>query len=83
MVRVQTQLSGCQARVQQTESLLEEACAKHAKLMDQFGIEDQTFWYVIDYRVNSGYGRYELPMVNQILDSSPHLWPTGSILSYS
>jgi hypothetical protein len=36
VVRVQTQLSDCKARVKQTESLLEEACAKHAKLTDQF-----------------------------------------------
>jgi hypothetical protein len=83
VIRVQTQLSDCQARIQQTESLLEEACAKHAKLTDQFGIEDQIFRYVIDYRVNSGYGRYELPMFDQILDSLPHLLPTGRIRSYS
>ena len=41
VVRVQTQLSDCKARVKQTESLLEEACAKHANLTDQFKIEDR------------------------------------------
>jgi hypothetical protein len=70
-------------RKNSTESLHEEACAKHAKLTDQFGIEDQNFRYVIDYRVNSGNGRYELPIVNQILESRPHLRPTGRVRSFS
>ncbi len=82
MVLVQTQLSECQARVQQTESLLEEESAKHAKLTDQFDNEDQIFRFVIEYRVNHGYGGYatsDLPMVELILDIRPHLLPTGSI----
>ncbi len=83
-VPVQTQLSECQARVQQTESLLEDACNKHAKLTNQMDNEDQTFLYVIDYSVTSGYGNgtSDFPMVEQNLGSRPHLLPTGSILSY-
>ncbi len=51
VVRVQTQILECQASVQQTESLLEEACNKHAKLTYQIDKEDQIFLYVLDYRV--------------------------------
>ena len=89
LVRVQTQLSECQARVQQTESLLEEACNKYAKLTNQVDKEDQILRCVIDYRVkvSIGYGVYgtseELPMVEHILDSRPHLRPTGRIRSRS
>ncbi len=82
VVRVQTQLSECQARGEQTESLLEEACAKHAKLRST---TKTTYWYVIDYSVNRGYGYgiSKLPMVEQILDSRVHLRHTCRILSFS
>ena len=88
LVRVQTQLSECHARVQQTESLLEEACNKYAKLTNQVDKEDQILRCVIDYRakVSSGYGygtSEELPMEEHILDSRPHLRPTGRIRSRS
>ncbi len=85
---VQTQLSECQARVQQTKSLLEEAYNKYAKLINQIDkeLEDQILQYVINYCVQ-GFGAYgasssELPMVEQVLSSRPHLRPTCSILSY-
>ncbi len=78
VVRVQTQLSVFQTRFQQTESLLEETCNKYAKLTKQVDQEDQFFRYVIDYSVN-GYATAILPMVDNILDSRPHLQPTGRI----
>jgi hypothetical protein len=82
VVRVQAQLSEFQARVEQTESLLVKACKKYAKLTKQVDQEDQIFRYVIDDRVN-GYAAAILPMVDNILESRPHLWPNGRIRSYS
>ncbi len=82
VVHVQAQLSQFQARDQQTESFLVEACNKYAKFTQQVDQEDQFFRNVIDYSVN-GYAAAILPMVDHILESSLHLRPNGRIRSYS